>query len=311
MFAALLVLFGASLARAQGRAPGGEAQFIHSGAYLGVFLGDLSEARARELKLSEPRGAVVGKVIEESPAAKAGLRENDVILTIRQEPVENAAHFYRLLGAIPPRRTIAISISRDGAIQHLQVTLGERRGPQAGGRRRFFAEADAMADTAERLSKEAEERRAQGDEKGAQELRAQAETMRRDGELRRAAVEQELREGKLSDAPVIPRLSYSPGFKRYQLGLEVLPLNDQLARSFSVSGGGVLVTEIRPGSRSDRSGLKAGDCITAVGDARVASSADLWRAFERAAADSSAISLSIVREGTPMTLTFQTESGDK
>ena len=61
---------------------------------------------------------MVGRVEESSPAASAGLQENDVILTFNAERVQNRAHFYRLLinsqpGAQSRWRSAAEAPSRD------------------------------------------------------------------------------------------------------------------------------------------------------------------------------------------------------
>ena len=56
-------------------------------AYLGAFLGDITEERARELKLDTVSGAIVGKVVADSPAARAGIREGDVLLSFRNDKI--------------------------------------------------------------------------------------------------------------------------------------------------------------------------------------------------------------------------------
>src|SRR5256885_1949976 len=48
--------------------------------YLGVGVVDLTEDRVKALKLKDDQGVEVKRVDETSPAAKAGLKENDVIL---------------------------------------------------------------------------------------------------------------------------------------------------------------------------------------------------------------------------------------
>src|SRR5436309_2615361 len=94
--------------------------------YLGVFLADLNETRARELKLTETRGAVIGKVKEGSPAEKAGLSENDVILSYNGQRVESKTALNSLLTQTPPGRSVTLGLSRDGKLQNIQVTIGER-----------------------------------------------------------------------------------------------------------------------------------------------------------------------------------------
>lgn len=107
-------------------APTALVQF-NTGGYLGVYLADVkNDERAKELKLSETRGAVVGRVVEGSPASKAGLKDNDVILSFDNEVIRSAAQVHRLLVETPPGRTVALKISRAGVVQTVNVTLGER-----------------------------------------------------------------------------------------------------------------------------------------------------------------------------------------
>src|SRR5690349_19205707 len=47
-----------------------------TGSYLGVYLEEVTPERVKELGLSEERGAIITKVVEGSPAEKAGLKEN-------------------------------------------------------------------------------------------------------------------------------------------------------------------------------------------------------------------------------------------
>src|ERR1041384_6969924 len=49
------------------------------GSWLGVETQEVTGEKAKELKLPAERGVVIGKVLEESPAAKAGLKDNDVV----------------------------------------------------------------------------------------------------------------------------------------------------------------------------------------------------------------------------------------
>jgi serine protease Do len=99
------------------------------GGYLGVYLGDVNEERARGLNLRETRGAVVGKVEESSPAAKAGIQENDVILAFNDRPVRNRGELFGLLIESAPGSKVTLSISRGGERQKISVELGRRSLP--------------------------------------------------------------------------------------------------------------------------------------------------------------------------------------
>lgn len=98
------------------------------GASLGVYLADVNETRAKELRLSEPRGALVGKVLENSPAAKAGLRENDVILSFDEQTVQTASNIYMLLTEALPESRVLLKLVRDGVERDVTVIMGERQG---------------------------------------------------------------------------------------------------------------------------------------------------------------------------------------
>src|SRR5262249_18421076 len=82
--------------------------------YLGVYLEEVTSERTKELGLTEERGAIVMKVVADSPAEKAGLKENDVIVSFNGRPVDSVREFERLLGDTPAGRTVAIGILRGG-----------------------------------------------------------------------------------------------------------------------------------------------------------------------------------------------------
>lgn len=278
-----------------------------NGGYLGVYLGDINEERARELKLPAVRGVVVGKVEEESPAAKARLQENDVILAFNEQPIYNPAQFYRLLTEAAPDRAARLSIFRGGAPQTVTVVLGHRRSELLDERRSLFAEADAQWANAEELLQQAEEARRKGDEKEAQRLFEVQQLVRKESERQRAYVEEQLREGKISLRST-RRSGYSANASRYQLGMRVAPLSEQLAKFFNVTGGGVLVAEVRAGEAAERAGLRAGDCIVAVGDARVGSVAELNRLVDRGPVpEPGELSLTIVRDRNEQTIKIKFE----
>lgn len=98
------------------------------GAFLGAYLADVNEPRARELRLPETRGALVGKVLEDSPAAKAGLRENDVILAFDNQPIQAANSIYVLLNETLPESRVMLKIVREGIERDVTLIVGERQG---------------------------------------------------------------------------------------------------------------------------------------------------------------------------------------
>lgn len=94
--------------------------------YLGVGTRDIDTKDAAALKLKDARGAEVIAVDHDAPAAKAGLRVDDVILSINGQTVMGAAEFRRSLRGMPPGRTITLVISRKGQQQTMTVKLADR-----------------------------------------------------------------------------------------------------------------------------------------------------------------------------------------
>jgi serine protease Do len=93
--------------------------------WLGVETHEVTADKAKELKLSAERGVVLGKIVPDSPAAKAGLKENDVVTEINGQRVEGAAQFRRMIHEIPAGRTIQLTVWRDGRTQTINATLGK------------------------------------------------------------------------------------------------------------------------------------------------------------------------------------------
>ncbi|HKX28114.1 MAG TPA: PDZ domain-containing protein [Blastocatellia bacterium] len=271
-------------------------------AYLGVYLGDVNEDRAKQLNLKEVRGAVVGKVEEGSPAARGGLQENDVILTFNDKQVWNRAQIYQLLLETRPQNQIILGISRQGEYLSLSVELSLRHTAFSDDRQRLFKEPDAMLVRSEELEQEAAEQRKRGDEKGALELSHEAKELRARSEELRASINNMISNGELPASTPGWHQNYNLNSNRYYLGLVATPLTEQLTEYFKVAHG-LLVSEVRAGGSAERAGIKAGDCVVAVNEEPVTSISDLNRLIDRLGKDRTAgektvveFSLTMVRD---------------
>ena len=98
-----------------------------SGGYLGIGGLDISPERAKALNLKEERGVEVSSLAEDGPAAKAGVKQGDVVLEFNGQPVEGTAQFQRLVRETPVGRQVKIAVWRSGAAQTLTATVGENR----------------------------------------------------------------------------------------------------------------------------------------------------------------------------------------
>jgi serine protease Do len=93
--------------------------------YLGVAVQELTPTLARGLELPATRGILVGDVMPDSPAAKAGLRRGDVIVAIGGKPVEDTGHFRNLVAGTAPGTRAQLTILRAGKEQTVELTVGD------------------------------------------------------------------------------------------------------------------------------------------------------------------------------------------
>lgn len=98
--------------------------------WLGVESQEVTSDKAKELRLPAERGVLLGRIVPDSPAAKAGLKDKDVITEINGQRVEGEAQFRRMIHEIPAGRSAQFTVWRDGKAQSINVTLGksEERG---------------------------------------------------------------------------------------------------------------------------------------------------------------------------------------
>jgi len=95
------------------------------GSWLGVETREVTAENVKEFKLPGERGVVIGKVLDDSPAAKAGLKDNDVVTEINGQRVEGAAQFRRMIREIPAGRSVQLTVWRKGRAQTISTTLGK------------------------------------------------------------------------------------------------------------------------------------------------------------------------------------------
>jgi S1-C subfamily serine protease len=105
-----------------------EVMIIGDGSgWLGISIAEVTAQQVKELKLPEERGVVVKSVETGSPAEKAGLKENDVIVEYAGHRVEGTRQLRRLILETPAGRSVTLGVYRAGQKQSLTATLAERR----------------------------------------------------------------------------------------------------------------------------------------------------------------------------------------
>lgn len=93
-------------------------------AYLGLRPAPNSAAIAQRFGLSTDTGALVVSVDPGTPAARAGIREGDVIVALGGDEVEQVEDLFAALRGREPGDRVDVTIVRDGRRRQVAVTLG-------------------------------------------------------------------------------------------------------------------------------------------------------------------------------------------
>ncbi|WP_181710117.1 Do family serine endopeptidase [Acidithiobacillus ferridurans] len=97
-------------------------QKVHFG-WLGVMIQDVSMDLAKSFHMKEPVGALVSQVVPGGPAAKAGLRPGDVIVSFDGQAIYNSGQLPPLVGVLPAGFKAKLGIIRDGKPMSLNIVV--------------------------------------------------------------------------------------------------------------------------------------------------------------------------------------------
>lgn len=223
-----------------------------------ALLGVLTEKK-------EAAGATVKEVSKESPAAKAGLKEGDVITKVDADKIEEPKDLFEKIGAHEPGDKVTITYLRDKKESTATVTLDERKQPEFG----FRGGRDDDNDGPENFF------RMMPPNGGGFDFRGD------DGDGERRG----------------PR-NFSWGDRGdrrendVKLGLSVQDTED---------GNGAVVLSVAPGSAADKAGFKPKDIITSLAGTSISSTRDVTNAY-RENKDKGTVSVQVKRDGKSQTL---------
>jgi serine protease Do len=99
--------------------------------WLGVLIQDVTRELAEAFGMTRPQGALVSKVLDDSPAAAAGFKSGDVIIRYSGRDVADSASLPPLVGQTPVGKQAEVVVIRDGEETTLKVTIGELPGDDA------------------------------------------------------------------------------------------------------------------------------------------------------------------------------------
>lgn len=240
--------------------------FIDGGGFLGVYGEDITSENAGRYRLNQPRGVGITQVVKDSPAEKAGLKKDDVILRLDGENVTSVRKLNRLVSEIAPDHSVRITISRNGAEQEVTATMGRRKNQS-------FAR-DLFSQQPRVFKWEGPGNKLFGDLNDLNKLH--------DFHLN-------------NNNDLMFTLSNSR-----RMGVSTVALTKQLADYFGIADGrGVLVTNVSEDGPAAKAGLKAGDVITEVDGEAIDSPGDISRVINRK--KEGEVSLTVIRNKSRQT----------
>jgi len=261
------------------RAAANHAIHIYSsgGSYLGIGVAEVDAERAKALNLKEVHGVEVKSVDENSPAAKAGLKEGDVVLEYNGQRIEGTEQFVRLVRETPVDRQVRLSVWRNGAVESLTAGIGRRPAE------RFSIRNDDGDD----LTVEVPEMPPMPPMPPMPSMPATPPTP------------------EIAPLPDWPHVLNSG--RSGMLGIESETLSSQLAEFFGVKEG-VLVRSVTKNSAAEKAGIRAGDVIVKVDGESVSSPREISSILRSARAKKN-FSVVVMREKKEVTLSVTMESG--
>lgn len=91
--------------------------------WLGVMIQKITPELAKSFGLSQSEGALVGDVIPDGPAAKAGIQRGDVIIRFNSQPVKEMEDLPKIVAATTPGLMVDVEVIRDSLRKVLHVTI--------------------------------------------------------------------------------------------------------------------------------------------------------------------------------------------
>ena len=240
--------------------------FLGGDGFLGVYAENISRDNMSRYHISQVRGVGVTRIVKDSPAEKAGLRKDDVILRVDGENITSVRKLNRIVSELAPDQSVKITVSRGGSEQDITATIGKRSN-------NFF--------TGDFLKGNPKIWKWEGNE---------PKEWRFDGPLfnRKDLFD--------NNGDLTFMLSNSR-----RIGVSTMVLTKQLADYFGITGGkGVLVTSVTEDGPAAKAGVRAGDVITAVDGEAIDSPGDISRVINRKKEGD--ITLTVIRNKSQQTI---------
>ena len=249
------------------------------GGYLGVTQSELDEETAEEAGLRKAEGVLILSVFDDTPADDAGIEAGDVIVEFGGKKVESMAEFVEMVRDREPGDKVKMRARRDGRRKSFRVTLGERE----------------QSLTLKGLPSNLFMKKFSGGDKPDCAPFGHGKRLE-----------------KIFMCPpenmgLAKMLHGMPG--RARLGVDVRDLDGDLAEYFKGADAGALVLGVHEGSAAEKAGLKDGDVIVQLGDAKVGCVSELREAVSEVAGEGET-ELVLYRKGKRKNLSVEIEEAE-
>ena len=246
--------------------------------FLGVYAENISRENMGRYHVNQVRGVGVTRIVKDSPAEKAGLKKDDVILRVDGENITSVRKLNRIVSELAPDQSVKITVSRGGSEQDVTATIGKRSNT-------FFAN-DFFG--------------------------TQPQVWKWEGSPKEWKFKMPPHVMKVPPLNIEPPIYNDGGdllnnrdllwlANGRRIGVSTIELTKQLADFFGIAGGkGVLVTSVVQDGPAAKAGVKAGDVITAVDGEAIDSPGDISRVLNRKKEGD--VALTVIRNKSQQTI---------
>jgi S1-C subfamily serine protease len=94
--------------------------------WLGVEPTEITPEMAETFGLKQTQGVIITGVLQDGPAAKAGIKPGDVLLRVAGKDIQNVGELLTHIAALPPGQQVKVELARRNAAMTLDVTPAQR-----------------------------------------------------------------------------------------------------------------------------------------------------------------------------------------
>jgi membrane-associated protease RseP (regulator of RpoE activity) len=247
-------------------------------AYLGVRLTEETE--------HPEGGARVTHVVDDSPAGKAGLKTDDIVVEFDGEIVRGPMALTQRIHAHAPGDSVALKVLRDGRAIEVEVELGQRSEVSV-----LVPDVNWQGDRWQNWQDDYQER-----------LEDLGERLGRT-----YSYSYTLPEGSGSFA-----VPFALGWGKPKLGVQLIETTQELREHLGgTEDAGVLVSKILPGTPAERAGIAVGDLIVALGGEAVATVDELREALRDKEGETFTVEVVRDRRKVPVQVTIPAPEDDR